>query len=171
MDAAKLILEKFPGKNIRFLIVGDGELREYLEFYASKIGIRKKVIFYGWEKEIQKVYADIDMLMLTSNNEGTPVSIIESMASQVPVVTTGVGGVKDLLGRIEKKVGVDGDFCLCERGILCPKGNAEALADGIKYLVENEIQHLIQKAKDFVFDNYTDQRLIESVENLYETIV
>lgn len=171
MDSAKLIMEKCPDKDVRYVIVGDGELREPLESYARKIGIQDNVIFYGWEKEIQKIYADIDMLMLTSNNEGTPVSIIESMASQVPVVTTGVGGVKDLLGRIETSSSADRDFSVCERGILCPKGNAEALANGIRYLVENDNHRLIQKAKDFVFDNYTDRRLIERVENLYESLL
>ena len=171
MDSAKLIMEKLPDKDIRYAIIGDGELREPLESYTGKIGIRKNVVFYGWEKEIQKIYADIDMLMLTSNNEGTPVSIIEAMASCVPVVTTGVGGVKDLLGRIETSSSVDSDFSVCERGILCPKGNAEALANGIKYLVENDNHHLIQKARDFVFENYTDQRLIERVEKLYENLI
>jgi GT2 family glycosyltransferase/glycosyltransferase involved in cell wall biosynthesis len=171
MDSAKLIREKFPGKDIRYAIIGDGELREPLESYAGKIGIRKSVAFYGWEKDIQKIYADLDILMLTSNNEGTPVSIIEAMASRVPVVTTGVGGVKDLLGSIEIRSSVDSDFSVCERGILCPKGNAEALANGIKYLVENDNHRLIQKARDFVLENYTDHLLIERVEKLYNNLI
>jgi glycosyltransferase involved in cell wall biosynthesis len=171
MDSAKLILEKFQNRDIRYAIIGDGELREHLESYAREIGIKKNVVFYGWENEIEKIYADLDILMLTSNNEGTPVSIIESMASCVPVVTTGVGGVKDLLGRIETNSSSDSDFSVCERGILCPKGNAEALANGIKYLVENDNHRLIQKARDFVLENYTDHLLIERVEKLYNNLI
>lgn len=171
MDSAKLIIEKCHDKNIRYVIIGDGELRDSLESYAKKIGIQKNVAFYGWEKEIPKAYADIDMLMLTSNNEGTPVSIIESMASCVPVVTTGVGGVKDLLGHIETRSSGNSDFSVCERGILCPKGNAEALANGIKYLIENDNRDLVKRARDFVFEKYTDKRLIERIGNLYENLM
>ena len=63
------------------------------------------------------IYADLDILALTSLNEGTPVSIIEAMAASVPVITTGVGGIKDLLGRIEADQ-PDAAFKICERGIL-----------------------------------------------------
>jgi GT2 family glycosyltransferase/glycogen synthase len=171
MDTAKLIMERYPEKDIRCMIVGDGELREYLESYARGIGIRKNVFFYGWENEIQKIYSDIDILLLTSNNEGTPVSIIESMASGVPVVTTGVGGVKDLLGRIEKKFVDNNRFSICERGILCPKGDADAMAGGIQYLLENNNDNLVKRARDFVFKNYTDKRLIENIVNLYKNLV
>jgi glycosyltransferase involved in cell wall biosynthesis len=75
------------------------------------------------------------------------------------------------LGRNQKSSSANSDFSVCERGILCPKGNAEALANGIKYLVENDNQRLIQKARDFVLENYTDQRLIERVEKLYRNLI
>jgi GT2 family glycosyltransferase len=171
MDSAKLIMEKYPRKDLRFIIIGDGELRKQLESYAQEIGIGESVVFYGWEKEIQDVYADLDMLLLTSNNEGTPVSIIESMASGVPVVTTGVGGVKDLLGRIKTSSSGSNGCSICERGILCPKGNAEAVANGIQYLIENDNQDLVNKARNFVYENYTDKRLIQRIENLYENLI
>lgn len=171
MDSVKLLNERFPQKDIRFIIVGDGELRNYLEIYARKIGILEKVVFYGWEKEVEKIYADLDILVLTSNNEGTPVSIIESMASSVPVVTTGVGGIKDLLGRIETRARTEEDFSICERGILCSKGNAEAIASGIQYLIENDKHEILIRAREFVFKNYSDERLIERIEKLYHSLL
>jgi glycosyltransferase involved in cell wall biosynthesis len=171
MDSARLIRERNPNKDIRYIIVGDGELREHLETYAREIGIRKHVVFFGWEKEIQKIYADLDMLLLTSNNEGTPVSIIESMASCVPVVTTSVGGVKDLLGPIESSAPHLNGYSICERGILCPKGNAEAIANGAQYLIEHDNKELTKKAQDFVFENHSDKRLIEEIGNLYENLM
>lgn len=171
LDSAKLIKGKYPNKSIRFVIIGDGELKKSLKFYTRTIGIHDDVIFYGWENEIEKIYADLDILMLTSNNEGTPVSIIESMAASVPVVTTGVGGVKDLLGRIESSPPKKDVFNICERGILCPKGNADAIANGVQYLIENDNHELLIKARDFIFENYTDKQLIERIENLYNSLI
>jgi glycosyltransferase involved in cell wall biosynthesis len=167
LDAAKLIIARYTDKSIRFAIIGDGELKDSLQKYAKAIGIEQNVIFYGWEKKIERIYADLDILVLTSNNEGTPVSIIESMAATVPVVTTSVGGTKDLLGRIETRAQTKDDFSICERGILCSKGNAKAIANGIQYLIESDNQDLVSKAREYVFENYTDKRLIERIGNLY----
>jgi glycosyltransferase involved in cell wall biosynthesis len=170
LDAAKLIIARYTNKAIRFAIIGDGELMDSLTAYAQTIGIEHNVIFYGWEKKIERIYADLDILVLTSNNEGTPVSIIESMAASVPVVTTGVGGVKDLLGRIETRLQTKDDFNICERGILCPKGDANAIANGIQYLLENDNQNLVKKAREYVLENYTDKRLTERMGQLYHDL-
>jgi glycosyltransferase involved in cell wall biosynthesis len=97
LDAAILFLKNHNKPNVKFVLVGDGELRQTLKNYAVEKGLKDQVIFYGWEKNIPMIYADLDILALTSLNEGTPVSIIEAMAASVPVVTTGVGGIKDLL--------------------------------------------------------------------------
>jgi glycosyltransferase involved in cell wall biosynthesis len=167
LDSARLFIERCPHKTVRFAIIGDGELKSCLKAHAQSIGIRKNVVFYGWEKEIEKIYADLDILVLTSNNEGTPVSIIESMAASVPVVTTCVGGIKDLLGQIETHAQTKDDFSICERGILCSKGNADAIANGIQYLIESDNQDLISKAREYVFENYSEKRLIKRIENLY----
>jgi glycosyltransferase involved in cell wall biosynthesis len=170
LDAAKLLLAKYPNKSIKFVIIGDGELKASLKKYTQSIGIEKFVIFYGWEKKIESIYADLDILVMTSNNEGTPVSIIESMAASVPVVTTGVGGVKDLLGRIETRFRSETEFSICERGILCPKGNANAISNGIQYLVDSDNQALLEKARNFVFNNYTEKRLIKKMLELYNKL-
>ena len=98
LDAAVLFLKNHNDKKVKFVLIGDGELRQTLKNYAFEKGLKDQVIFYGWEKNIPMIYADLDILALTSLNEGTPVSIIEAMAASVPVITTGVGGIKDLLG-------------------------------------------------------------------------
>jgi GT2 family glycosyltransferase len=171
LDAAFLVKKRFPMKLIKFIIIGDGELRKDLQEYSKKIGLDESVIFYGWEKSIHKVYSDLDLLVLTSNNEGTPVSIIESMASSVPVVTTGVGGIKDLLGSIEGQPRDNENCSICERGILCPKGNAKAIADGIAYSIEHYDPIRITRARDFVYKKYSEQHLIKKVERLYHNLL
>lgn len=171
LDSAKMVIERFPDKSILFVIVGDGELRKNLENYAVEINVAKRVIFYGWEKKIENVYADLDMLVLSSNNEGTPVSIIESMAASVPVVTTGVGGVKDLLGRIETRPDEKKKCSICERGILCPKDDPVSLSDAISFSIENDNGKRTAKAKDFVLSTYTDKLLIQKLEKLYSGLI
>lgn len=174
LNAAKLLINKEIGDKLKFLVVGDGELRSDLEKYAMNIGIGDWVIFYGWEKNIEKIYAEIDILALTSLNEGTPVSIIEAMASSVPVITTGVGGVKDLLGIINSNEDSEGGFKKCERGILCPIHDATALANGIEYMLKNKFDRThttVKNARYYVLENYSYKRLVHDIESLYFKLV
>ena len=120
------------------------------------------------------VYADLDILALTSLNEGTPVSIIEAMAAHVPIVTTGVGGIKDLLGTIYADKSIHHSFKICERGILCLKADPEIFADALNYLMESDYLkntcHL-DRARDYVLKHYALERLLRDVECLYEGLV
>ncbi|QQS39763.1 MAG: glycosyltransferase [Acidobacteriota bacterium] len=83
---------------VRFVIIGDGHLRGNLESLASELGISDRVAFLGNREDPEVFYAGLDIVALTSKNEGTPLSLIEAMASRRPVVSTAVGGVVDLLG-------------------------------------------------------------------------
>ena len=65
--------------------------------YCEQQGLSRYVKFCGWKRDLPKVYADLDILALTSINEGTPVSIIEAMACSVPVISTHAGGVRELI--------------------------------------------------------------------------
>ena len=174
LEAGKLLIENQANKKITLLLVGDGEERQQLEEYTDSIGIRENVVFYGWEKNIATIYADIDILALTSLNEGTPVSIIEAMSACVPVVTTGVGGVKDLLGRIEPGQSSGQGFKICERGILCPRNDSIAFSDALKYMIDSgylDDRQRFQKAKAFVLKNYSVERLINDIDALYKRLM
>ena len=92
IDAARLFADENPGLDVKFAIIGDGELRRELMEYSENQGLSELVIFCGWIKNLAMVYAGLDALVLTSINEGTPVSIIEAMASSVPVISTDAGG-------------------------------------------------------------------------------
>lgn len=170
LDAARNLLENNKNDNIKFIIVGDGELNKELVNYAKKLKIKENVIFHGWEKDICNIYSIIDILVLTSLNEGTPVSIIEAMASSVPVITTGVGGVKDLLGLIKFK-DVKNRYNICERGILCDIGDSIAISNAIEYLIFQNNSLRIKRAKAYVINNYTLDVLIPRIEKLYENLI
>lgn len=174
LDAGKHLMDRQQNRMVKFLIVGDGEKRQFLEDYAVRLGIKDKVVFTGWEKDLSKIYADLDVLALTSLNEGTPVSVIEAMAACVPVVATEVGGIKDLLGKIQTVQPDHGAFKICERGILCPKDNPKAFSKALSYVLESgylKNKERFRKASDYVVENYSMERLVTDIESLYENLV
>ncbi len=83
--------------NAFFVIIGDGDLRVAVEAQVDSVGLRDAVIFIGWLQDLKPAYSAMDVLVITSDNEGTPVSILEALAAGVRVVSTAVGGVPDLL--------------------------------------------------------------------------
>ncbi|MBI1859634.1 MAG: glycosyltransferase [Deltaproteobacteria bacterium] len=89
------ILKAHPETHIAS--VGNGELRMQLEEEARRMGIAERVHFLGFWRELREIYADIDLLALSSLSEGCPVAILEAMASGLAVVSTSVGGVPDVV--------------------------------------------------------------------------
>ena len=167
LESVRIFLERNPSKKTRFLIVGDGELRGDLEHLSHEFGLDDRVVFMGWIKDVSEVYADLDILVLTSINEGTPVSLIEGMASSVPVLATDAGGVKDLFGR---PITEQNGFMACERGILCPQNDPEIFANAVEYqlnLKDLEKQKRLRKARDFVVNRYSNERLVRDIKALY----
>ena len=115
------------------------------------------------------VYSDLDILSLTSLNEGTPVSVIEAMASRVPVISTDAGGVVDLVGKSDHRHRTNG-FRVCERGVLCRKDDAVGFANGIRFIMDMPAQNkdlMLDRACAFVKQKYSRKRLIQNIEDLY----
>jgi glycosyltransferase involved in cell wall biosynthesis len=154
LQAAKLVAEAVP--EARFLVVGDGELREELEAYARDLGLDGSVLFTGWRRDLPRVYADLDVVVLTSINEGTPVSLIEAMAAGVPVVATAVGGVPDVVAG-------------GETGYLVEAGDAEGLAEAIIKLLRHpqKASEMGIAGREAVYPRFAAQTLIANVEGLY----
>ncbi len=153
----------------KFIVVGDGELKTVLMEQAEKLNVRDAISFRGWQKDMPAVYSELDIVVLTSKNEGTPVAIIEAMAATRPVVATAVGGVPDLIGSI-KEDKPDG-FQIGERGLILPSDNARALAGALLFVLENrkELMPMIRRAKEFAFANYSQPRLLNDIKTLYKT--
>lgn len=174
LDASKTFIEHQNRKAVKFLIVGDGEERQFLKEYTMKLGMKDKVVFTGWERDLTQIYADLDILALTSINEGTPVSVIEAMAARVPVITTGVGGIKDLLGNIQVERPAYGAFNICEYGIQCPKNDPISFSNALIYMLRSgylKERHRFKAASDYVVKNYSIERLVGDIETLYEELV
>jgi glycosyltransferase involved in cell wall biosynthesis len=154
LDAAALVAEREP--TVRFVIVGDGVLRIEMERHARELGIGHQVVFTGWRRDLPHIYADLDVLAVTSNNEGTPVSAIEAMAAGCPVVATRVGGLPDLIRE-------------GQTGYLVPPGDAPAVASALlRVLCKPETARRMGEAARMVArERFAAQRLIADMERLY----
>ncbi len=144
---------------VKFIIVGDGELRSTLEANSRELGLDRYIEFSGWQRNLRELYARLDIIVLTSLNEGTPVSLIEAMAASRPVVTTNVGGVKDLVND--------------QRGFLIESNDADTFAAALKTLIEDKQlrRRMGQAGREFVRDCFTKERLITDLKALYEELL
>ncbi len=158
LDSAAHVISEDP--STRFVIIGDGALRQELEQHANALGISDKVIFAGWRLDLPCVYADLDVVVVSSNNEGTPVSVIEAMAASCPVVATRVGGIPELIS--------DG-----QTGYMVPPGDAKALASSILHLLKEPklASEMAQRACKIVSKNFTSRRLISDIEGVYQDLI
>jgi glycosyltransferase involved in cell wall biosynthesis len=106
--AAQIVKEKGNDHKLRFFIIGDGTERATLQELIKSKQLKfadagstnhsnANFIFTSWRKDMDAVYAGLDIIMLTSLNEGTPVSIMEAMAAGKPVLSTNVGGISELI--------------------------------------------------------------------------
>lgn len=172
LKAARLYKER---KNeglpkLKFVIIGNGHLREKLEAETFDLGVEDLVVFLGNRTDSEVFYSGLDIIALTSLNEGTPLSLIEAMANGKPVISTAVGGVIDLLGGIESR---NQKFCICERGISVASEDAEGFFEGLVYLAQNkDLQiKLGRDGKEFVTKNYSKERLIADITDLYRSLM
>jgi glycosyltransferase involved in cell wall biosynthesis len=155
------IVQNESDKKLVFFIVGDGELRDEIAQKVSelsKIGVDIRMT--SWIKDINEFNAGMDVICLTSNNEGTPVSIIEAQASQVPVVSTNVGGVQNVM--------IDN-----ETGFIVPKNNARIFADNLLVLIENEAlrNEMGRNGWSFVKERFHFERLVKDMEYYYKELL
>jgi glycosyltransferase involved in cell wall biosynthesis len=104
--------------------VGTGELRADLERQADTLGLQEKVRLLGGRSDVPEILNTADVFVLSSDWEGSPLSVMEAMAAGKPVICTAVGGVPELVE--------DGRF-----GLLVPQRDAEALAKAMEYMLED----------------------------------
>jgi glycosyltransferase involved in cell wall biosynthesis len=158
LEAARSMVDS--GNPARFAVIGDGGLRDFLVQIASEMGISERVRFLGWRKDLVPIYAGLDLLTLTSDNEGTPVALIEGMAAGVPVVATSVGGVGDVV-----RDGITGR--------LVPAGDPAALSRAWQAaLVETDAtERMRREARREVEERFGRERMFFAMSELYEKLV
>lgn len=144
----------------RFLVVGDGELGEVLRTSTDAQALGERLTWAGFRRDIPDVCFASDIVVLSSDNEGTPVSLIEALAAGTPVVSTDVGGVATVLR--------DG-----QSGLLVKRDDERGLADAIKRLMDDE-QLAVRLAIDgrgHVRNMFTQARLVDDLDALYRRLL
>jgi glycosyltransferase involved in cell wall biosynthesis len=154
IEAAPRVLERHP--DVRFVLVGDGELRAELEQQAAAAGLGDRFLFTGARGDVPKLLASFDVFALPSFYEGLCYAVIEAQAAGVPVVATPVGGVPENV--------VPG-----ETGVLCEPGDAGSLADGIVWLLDHpeEAARLAEEARRRASAKYSLERMVAETVALY----
>jgi glycosyltransferase involved in cell wall biosynthesis len=156
---------------VRFFIVGDGEKRADLLRSAGDYGIdhsylpengnlRARLVFTSWIKEVDSVMAGLDLVVLCSFNEGTPVSLIEAQAANRPILSTDVGGIRNIVAENET-------------AILVPSNNLPAFSEALKRLLSDpgQLRQMGQKGWDLVGEKYHYTRLVTDMSTLYDTLL
>jgi glycosyltransferase involved in cell wall biosynthesis len=142
------------------VLVGDGPDRRQLEQRAHELGIVRRCLFLGYQDDVAPYYAAIDALLLPSVNEGTPVSVIESLAAERPAVATRVGGVPDVV-----RDGVD--------GYLVDVGDAETLGARLAELAQDPAKRdeMGREGRKRVLERYAVSRLVDDIDHLYRELL
>ncbi len=143
-------------RDVDLLLVGDGPLRGELEQLARSLGLADRIRFLGVRDDVADILAVADVFALTSVSEAASITLLEAMASQVPVVVTEVGGNPEIV-----RHGID--------GLLAPRGDASAIAAAIVTLLEapDTARALTRSAADRVATRYTLDRTIGRYYSLY----
>jgi glycosyltransferase involved in cell wall biosynthesis len=142
--------------HLSLVLAGDGPERETVMSLTRELDITGAVHLLGWVDDLPRFYATLDICVLSSLNEGTPVAAIEAMAAGVPVVATAVGGVPDV---------VEHDIS----GLLVAAGDVEALADALVQLATNPMvrARMGKAGRALARARYSHLRLVDDIEQIY----
>ncbi|MCJ8503133.1 glycosyltransferase family 4 protein [Desulfatitalea alkaliphila] len=158
VEALPKILKVFPG--LKTLFIGDGPLKKELQQQINQAGLKSKVIFTGYQSNVQDFFREIDLIVLPSLSEGMPNVALEAMLFQKPVVATRVGGVPEVV--------LDG-----ETGILVDPKNSEQLAEAAIRLFKNRktLHEFGMAGKCRVLKEFSSEERIKKIARLYNEVL
>jgi glycosyltransferase involved in cell wall biosynthesis len=156
LKAAQTVKERNP--KVRFLLVGDGDLRDELMAEATELELGDRVIFAGWRKDVPRLLRAADCFVLPSLYEGLPIAVLESMSMGLSCVATAVCGTPELVG---------------DTGLLVPKADPEALAEAVLKISGDMAlcREQGKKARQRIEEHFTLDRMVEKVEKVYEKVL
>ena len=156
-EAAALLLAEFP--TLKVLVAGDGPERARLEEGARRLGVANTVLFLGIRRDVPAVLAAVDVAVLSSDYEGSPLSVMEYMAAAKPVVSTRVGGVPEL---VQEDV----------HGLLVDPRDPEALAEAVARLLRDPAlaKRLGAVGRKRQQREFSLEAMVRRIEDLYEEL-
>jgi glycosyltransferase involved in cell wall biosynthesis len=167
LEMAKSVQSK-TRKKVKYFIIGDGDLMADLKIKALSLNLISNepslktdpLFFTSWIKNIDEAIAGLDIIVMTSKNEGTPVSLIEAQAGERAIVSTEVGGIKDII--------VPG-----ESGFISQNGDIQGLTGQLLKLIEEDKlrAEMGRVGYNFVREKFTYQRLANDMDKLYKELL
>jgi glycosyltransferase involved in cell wall biosynthesis len=155
LDVVVLLHGQFP--ELHFIVAGAGDLLEYSQQRSVAEGL--PVTFLGWREDIETVLAASDLVLLTSDNEGTPLSLIQAGMAHLPIVATNVGSINEIV--IDRETGLLTDL------------SATSLAEAVTKLTSSDSlrDEMGTKAHDYTIQRYGVERLVKDHQQLYEELL
>lgn len=158
IKAFNILIKK--GINVKLVIVGDGKEKENYQKLVLELGIKDKVVFAGYQYELDKYYQMFDIFSLVSSHESFGLVLVEAMFHKLPVVATRVGGMKYIVD----------DY---KTGFLVEKYDVNDISDKLTQLCENKVlrENFGENGYVKAIENYTEKRYVKDVQNLYLEMV
>lgn len=162
-------VQKNSAKKIKAFIIGDGETHTALEIKAKQLEINftnnnsdpdANLVFTSWRNDVDVINAGLDIIALTSFNEGTPVSLIEAQAANKPIVSTRVGGIKDIV--IEGKT-----------ALLSAINDNAGFCENLLKLVNDDVlrKELGEHSAELILNKFSYKRLVSDMGQLYHQLL
>lgn len=157
IEAVPEVLKEYP--DARFLIVGEGPLKDKLKVKSGELRVEDNVIFTGFRSDIKEILSAIDILVAPSLLEGFPMITLEAMAMAKPIIATNIDGITEQI--------TDGI-----EGILIEPKSASAISEAVKHLVDNPdyARLLGRKAREKVVRDFSVHKMITETIKIYETL-
>jgi glycosyltransferase involved in cell wall biosynthesis len=156
IQAAKILKEQAP--KVRIIVVGTGSLRLKLDKQAHALGVEDIVFFLGFRKDVPQILASLDLFVLSSHLEGMGSSLLDAMASRLPIVATRAGGIPEVITH-------------GETGLLVPPRDPVSLAQAILTLYRDKERatRMAQRGYQAVHRKFSVEAMAEKVISLYES--
>jgi glycosyltransferase involved in cell wall biosynthesis len=146
-----------PG--VKFILVGDGVLRAKIQALINKFNLQANVILTGWRRDIDRILPAIDVFALTSLWEGVPVTVLEAIASSVPVIATNTGGIEELI--------IDG-----KTGFLVSPRDTRGMAEKLILLLKDAglRKQVARNAKNNLNGDFAVTNMVNNSQDLYRSL-
>ena len=156
VETARRVASEIPDS--RFVMVGDGELREEAERAVAAIGMSDRFSFLGWRSEIPDLMAAFDVFLLTSRWEGLPKVVPQALIAGCPVVATAVDGTREIVDHL-----VD--------GVLAPPGDVDGLARGVADILAGRLPLEAARKRERLVREFDQDEMVRAQELLYAEIL
>lgn len=145
---------------VRLVIAGEGPLRAQLEAQILQLGLKDNVLLLGHRQDIPQLLASLDVFAMSSVSEGLGTSVLDALASGLPVVATAAGGIPEMIRNNET-------------GILIPTGDPDAMAEGLLRVLRDRAlgREMAERGKSLVAEKFTVQSMVRGTAEVYKAIL